>query len=254
MKVLALSLNTFREALRDKVLYSLLFFAVAMIGIALILDQITIGERTKIIKDVGLASIALFGVMIAVFVGIGLVYKELERKTIYNLLSKPIHRYQFLLGKYCGLVMTLLVEIAIMTCALLGMLYLYDGRIDYYLLPAIGMTFMELMVVTAIALFFSSFSTPILSGLFTLSFYVIGHLTPDLLEFGEKMQSQFLRYFTRALYYLLPNLEYFNLRGQVVYRIPIEQEHLVLASLYGVAYISIIILLSAIIFSRRDFK
>lgn len=254
MKVLVLSLNTFREALRDKVLYSLLFFAVAMIGISVILDCITIGERTKIVKDFGLASIALFGVMIAVFVGIGLVYKELERKTIYNLLSKPIHRYQFLLGKYFGLVMTLLVEVTIMTCTLIGMLYFYDGEIDYYLLPAIGMTVMELMVVTAIALFFSSFSTPILSGLFTLSFYVIGHLTPDLLEFGEKMESQFLRYFTKALYYLLPNLEYFNLRGQVVYRISIDPEHLLLASLYGIVYIFIIISLSAVVFSRRDFK
>jgi len=254
MKVIVLSFNTFREAIRDKVLYSLLFFAVGIVGLSVILDFITIGERTKIVKDFGLAAIALFGVMIAIFVGIGLVYKELERKTIYTLLSKPIHRYQFLLGKYVGLIMTLLVEIAVMSFALLAIIYFYDGEVDFYLLYAIGMTVVELMVITAIALFFSSFSTPILSGLFTLSFYVIGHLTTDLPGFSERAGSQFLKYFIKGLYYLLPNLEYFNLRGQVVHRIPIASDYLILATLYGFLYTAIIILFSIVIFSKRDFK
>lgn len=254
MKIVALAVNTFREALRDKVLYSLLFFAVVMFGISMILDQLTIGERTKIIKDFGLAAIAIFGVMIAIFVGIGLVYKEIERKTIYNILSKPIHRYQFLLGKYCGLVMTLFVEVAIMSLALLSLLYFYEGHIDFYLFYAIGMTFLELMIVTAFALLFSSFSTPILSGLFTLSFYVIGHLTADLIALGQKVENPFLYYVTTIPYYILPNLEYFNLKGQVVYHIPIEQEQLYLASLYGIFYILIILLLSMVIFERRDFR
>ena len=254
MKVKALTINTFREAIRDKVLYSLLFFAVLMVGISYILDQLTIGEKTKIIKDFGLASISIFGVMIAIFVGIGLVYKEIERKTIYNILSKPIPRYQFIIGKYLGLIMTLLIEVVVMSVVLFTMLYFYEGKIDFALFPAIAMIFIELMIVTAFALLFSSFSTPILSGLFTLSFYIIGHLTADLLELGRRSHNQSLKYFTEILYYILPNLEYFNIKGKVVYHQNLEQGYLFFASVYGILYILIILLISIVIFQKRDFK
>ncbi len=254
MKVKALTINTFREAIRDKVLYSLLFFAVLMVGISYILDELTIGEKTKIIKDFGLASISIFGVMIAIFVGIGLVYKEIERKTIYNILSKPIPRYQFIIGKYLGLIMTLLIEVVVMSVVLFTMLYFYEGKIDFALFPAIAMIFIELMIVTAFALLFSSFSTPILSGLFTLSFYIIGHLTADLLELGRRSHNQSLKYFTEILYYILPNLEYFNIKGKVVYHQNLEQGYLFFASVYGILYILIILLISIVIFQKRDFK
>jgi len=254
MKILALAYNTFREAIRDKVLYSLLFFAIAIIGVSVILDQLTVGEKTKIIKDFGLASIAIFGVMIAVFVGIGLVYKEMERKTIYNILSKPIHRFQFLIGKYLGLLMTLLVEVTIMSVALFLMLYFYEKTIDYFLFTAIGMIFLELMIITAFALLFSSFSTPILSGLFTLSFYVIGHLTSDLLELGQRAESQVLKCVTEILYYVIPNLEFFNIKAQAVYHLPLPEGYLFLATFYGAFYILLILLLSIVVFQRRDFK
>lgn len=254
MKVMVLAFNTFREALRDKVLYSLLFFAAAMIGIAMILDHITIGEPTKIVKDFGLASISFFGVMIAIFVGIGLVYKEIERKTIFNVLSKPIHRYQFVIGKYLGLVLTLVVEVGLMSSALLALLLVYEGTIEFVLLYAIGMIFLELMIVMAFALLFSSFSTPILSGLFTISLYMIGHLTPDLLAFGQRTDSATLRYLTKTLYYAIPNLEYFNIKGQVVYNISIDPEYLALAISYGVCYILITLLLSVAVFQRREFR
>jgi ABC-type transport system involved in multi-copper enzyme maturation permease subunit len=254
MKILILAYNTFREAIRDKVLYSLIFFAVLMVGLSVILDNLTIGEPTKIIKDFGLASIEIFGVLIAIFVGIGLVYKEMERKTIYNILSKPIHRYQFILGKYLGLVLTLLVEALTMSIALFSILYFYEGKITVTLFPAIGMIYVALMILTAFALLFSSFSTPILSGLFTLSFFIIGHLTPDLLVLGEKADSRFLHYLTKALYYVIPNLEYFNIKGQVVYNLPLEKGYLFLASLYGLFYIVIILLLSMAIFQNRDIK
>ncbi|HPD61768.1 MAG TPA: ABC transporter permease [Thermodesulfobacteriota bacterium] len=254
MKIIALAINTFREAIRDKVLYSLIFFAVLMIGISVILDNLTIGEPTKIIKDFGLASIEIFGVLIAIFVGIGLVYKEMEHKTIYNILSKPVHRYQFIIGKYFGLVLTLLVEVVTMSIALFAILYFYEGKISFTLLPAIGMIFLALMIITAFALLFSSFSTPILSGLFTLSFFIIGHLTPDLLELGKKAESQSLHYLTKVLYYVIPNLEYFNIKGQVVYHAPLKEGYLYLASLYGILYISAILLISIVIFQRRDIK
>lgn len=254
MKITVLAFNTFREALRDKVLYSLLFFAAAMIGIAMILDQITIGEPTKIVKDFGLASISFFGVMVAIFVGIGLVYKEIERKTILNVLSKPIYRYQFMIGKYLGLVMTLLVEVVLMSTALVALLYVYEDKFDFILLYAIGMIFLELMIVMAFALLFSSFSTPILSGLFTMSLYMIGHLTPDLLAFGQRTDSAALKHLTKTLYYVIPNLEYFNIKGQVVHHLPIDPAYLYLAISYGLCYIFIILLLSIAVFQRREFR
>src|SRR4030043_1217630 len=252
MKIIALAINTFREAIRDKVLYSLIFFSVLMGGLSVILDNLTISEPTKIIKDFGLASIEIFGVLIAIFVGIGLVYKEMERKTIYNILSKPIHRYQFIIGKYLGLVLTLLVEVLIMSIALFSILYFYEGKISFTILPAIGMIFVALMIITAFALLFSSFSTPILSGLFTLSFFIIGHLTPDLLELGKKAGSRSLHYLTEVLYYVIPNLEYFNIKGQVIYHVPLKEGYLFFASLYGLLYISVIVLLSIVIFQSRD--
>lgn len=254
MKIIALAINTFREAIRDKVLYSLIFFAVLLIGLSVILDNLTIGEPTKIIKDFGLASIEIFGVLIAIFVGIGLVYKEMELKTIYNILSKPIHRYQFIIGKYLGLVLTLTIEVVTMSIALFSILYFYEGKITLTLLPAIGMIFVALMIITSLALLFSTFSTPILSGLFTLSFFIIGHLTPDLLELGKKADSQSLKYLTEVLYYVIPNLEYFNIKGQAVYHVPLKEGYLYLASLYGIFYISVLLLLSIVIFQRRDIK
>ena len=254
MKIRAIAANTFREAIRDRILYLLLFFAAASIIFSRILALLTVGDRVKIIKDVGLASLSLFGALMAILMGTGLVYKEIEKKTIYSILSKPIQRYQFLIGKYLGLVMTIFVEVLVMSIVLFLMLYLYDGHVDFFLLYAIGMTFLELMIVTAFALLFSSFSTPILSGLFTLSFYVIGHLTADLLALGQRGYSQLLKYLTTMLYYLLPNLNYFNFKGQVVYHTPIGGEHLFLVFLYGVLYIAVILLLSIVIFQRREFR
>ncbi len=254
MRITAIAVNTFKEALRDKVLYSLLFFSVVIIGISLILDHLTIGEPTKIVKDFGLASISLFGILIAIFVGIGLVYKEIERKTIHNILSKPIHRYQFIIGKYLGLMVTLFVVVGLMSLLLLGMLYCYEGNADFSVLPAIAMTFVELMVVTAFALLFSSFSTPILSGLFTLSFYIIGHLTTDLLALGQRGQSALLKHTTKALYCLLPNLEYFNIKGSVVYHEPILREYYFFAPCYGLSYVLAILAVTIMIFEKRDFR
>ena len=129
-----------------------------MIGLSVILDYLTIGEPTKIIKDFGLASIEIFGVLIAIFVGIGLLYFQMERKTIYNILSKPIHRYQFIIGKYLGLVLTLTIEVLTMSIALFAILYFYEGKITFTLLPAIGMIFFALMIITSFALLFSTFS------------------------------------------------------------------------------------------------
>ncbi|MBI3015655.1 MAG: ABC transporter permease subunit [Candidatus Tectomicrobia bacterium] len=254
MKIIAIAVNTFREAVRDKILYSLLFFALVMMSLSVILGNLTIGEQIKIIEDFGLGTISLFGVLIAVFVGVGLVYKEIERRTIYTILSKPIPRWVFLLGKYGGLLLTLLVEVSVMAAFFVLLVLYYGVGFDFALLKAIGLIYLELALITAVALFFSAFTTPTLSGLFALGIFVIGHLSSDLKIFGQGAQDPFISGLTSFLYYLLPNLENFNIKGQVVHGIPVPWEFIGWSTLYGLLYITGTLLLTVLVFQRRDFR
>ncbi len=255
-KIRTIALSTFKESIRNKVFYNLLFFALLMIGLSLVLANLTIGETLKIIKDFGLSSISLFGTLIAIFVGISLVYKEIDKKTIYTILSKPIARWQFLLGKYLGLILTLVVETAVMTFGLFFTCYLYHGIhvADLFMLKAIALIFVELMVVTAVALFFSSFSTPFLSGLFTMAVFVIGHCSGDLKVIAMNSESLFIKHLTNFIYYFLPNLENFNIKGKVVHNFPVSGDYLFFAICYGILYITVTLMLAMFIFQKRDFK
>lgn len=253
MKVLAIALNTFRENLRDKLLYNLLIFALLMIGSSLLLMRLTLGEFHRLLLDVGLGSINIFGVLIAIFVGIGLVNKEIEKKTIYTIVSKPVARYQFLIGKYLGLTLTLLVNTLIMAGGLLLVLIAQDVPIESLLFKALGLIFLEFMVITAVALLCSTFTSATLSAIFTLAVYVIGHLTADLKTFGEKMDEG-MRLVANGLYYVLPNLERFNLKGNVIHHIEVPGTDLLLIVTYGLTYVAFLLVSASIIFQRRDFR
>lgn len=252
-KICVIALNTFKENLRDKVLYNLLFFGLLLIGSSILLGSLTIGEQDKIIKDIGLAGINVFGVLIAIFVGIGLVSKEIEKRTIYTILAKPVTRYQFLLGRYVGLVITLFVNTLVMVAGFFGVLLLSGMRPDLGLLEAISLIFVELLVMVAITVMFSTFTTPTLSATFTLAIYVIGHLATDLKTLAEKLQNGLSRVLLEGLYYTLPNLDYFNIKGEAVYGVPIVASHFLAAIGYGLAYAAVVIALACVIFQRRDF-
>ena len=253
MKVLSIALNTFRENLRDKLLYNLLIFALLMIGSSLLLMRLTLGEFHRLILDIGLGSINFFGVLIAIFVGIGLVSKEIEKKTIYTIVSKPVARYQFLLGKYLGLCLTLLVNTAIMALGLLAVLAMQGVPIHAVLFKALGMIVLEFMVVTAVALLFSTFSSATLSAIFTLAIFVIGHLTADLKVFSQKLEG-LGQSILEGMYYLLPNLERFNLKGHVTHQLDVPAGDLLLIAAYGLAYTTFLLMLASVIFQRRDFR
>ncbi len=253
-KILTIAVNTFREAVRDKILYSLLIFALLMIGSSVFISTLSVGDQVKIIKDMGLSMISLFGTLIAIFVGVGLVYKEIEKRTIYTIITKPIGRYQFLMGKYCGLILTLLIEVAVMASGFLLLLFFYPGSFEPAIFKAIYLIFIELMLVTAVALLFSSFSTPILSGIFTLLFFVIGHLTYDLKILVAESKTKSLVYFSNILYYGLPNLENFNIKSRVVHHLPVGWDYMLFTTLYGLFYILLLLSLSITVFHRRDFK
>ena len=253
MKVVSIAFNTFRENLRDKLLYNLLVFALLMIGSSVILSRLTLGEFHRLILDLGLGSINFFGVLIAIFVGIGLVSKEIDKKTIYTIVSKPVARYQFLLGKYVGLILTLFVNTAVMTVGLLAVLAFQEVPLHLILFKSLGAIFLEFMVITAIALLFSTFTSATLSAIFTLALFVIGHLTADLKMFGQKMDG-LSRGILDGIYYLLPNLERFNLKGHVTHQIDVPANDLVLIAAYGLAYTTFLLLLASVIFQRRDFR
>lgn len=253
MKVISIALNTFRENLRDKLLYNLLIFALLMIGSSLILMRLTLGEFHRLILDIGLGSINFFGVLIAIFVGIGLVSKEIEKKTIYTIVSKPVARFQFLLGKYLGLSLTLLINTAIMAGGLLAVLYVQEVPIHAVLFKALGLIVVEFMVITAVALLFSTFSSATFSAIFTLALYVIGHLTPDLKAFGEKMGG-LEKTILEGMYYVLPNLDRFNLKGHVTHQLDVPAGDLLVIGLYGMAYTAFLLTVASVIFQRRDFR
>lgn len=254
MKIAALALNTFRESIRDRVFYSLLVFAVLMLGFSLILGNLTIGDEVKIIKDFGLAAISLFGVLIAIFVGISLVYKEMEKKTIYVILANPISRYQFVLGKYLGLSLTLLVEVVVMTAGLFALCYLKQQAIPWDLFTAIVPIWFELQLILAVALLFSTFVSPFLSGLCTLAVFIIGHLTLDFKQLVASLDSSPLKMTADVLYYTFPNLEILNFKARVVHGVDIALADFLFSLAYASCYTIMILALALFIFNRRDIR
>jgi len=250
--ILTIARNTFKEVLRDKVFYNLFVFALLMIGSALLLGTLTIGEQSKIIKDIGLASIDLFGVLIAIFVGVGLISKEIEKRTIYTIIAKPVHRYQFLLGRFAGLVFTMWVNTAVMLVAFCVILVVGGTSPDSGLMKAVGLMTVAQLIVLSVAMLFSTFTTPTLSGIFTLALYVIGELTTDLKTLSEKL-SGVSRGLLSGSYYLLPNLALFNVKGEAVHGVPITAGYMLTAIGYGVSYAAVVLLLSCFVFQRRDF-
>ena len=253
MRIAAIAGITFKEAKRDRILYLLFFFAALGIIAARVLAVLTVGDRIKIIKDVGLASISLFGVLMAILIGTGLVYKEIDKKTIFTLLAKPLHRAEFILGKFLGLVLTLFVMTLAMTLIFLAIVYAHTLTIETPLLVAVGFIFLELVLITAVAVLFSCFSTPILSSLFTLAFYLIGHLSWGLELIIRKMRPGAGRTLVRGLYAFLPDLENFNFKTEVVHGLPIPPGIYLSSVLYGVCYTAFILGLAVLVFRRRDF-
>jgi len=261
------AVNVFRESVRDRVPYNLVLFAVLLIASSYLLGQLTAGQDVKIIKDLGLAATSVFGLFIAVFIGIGLVSKEVERRSIYALLSKPVSRPQFIAGKYAGLVLTLAVNVAVMTVALYLVLSYMSWvetaefkagwerpAADPALMKAVFLIFVELMLVTAIAVFFSTFSSPILSAALTFALYVAGHFNADLRHFDVIVDSPAAGGLARVLYHVLPDFAAFDVKTQIVHGIHVPAMYVVSTAAYGGAYIAALLLAATFIFSRRDFK
>ena len=268
MRAIALvALAVYRESVRDRVPLTIAGFGVLLVCASYLISQLTAGQDLKIIKDLGLAALNILGLFIAVFIGIGLVAKEVDRRSIYTLLSKPVTREQFLAGKYLGLVMTLGVNLGAMCLTFYAVLFYQDlatpagiratwptPAMDPKLMIAVVLIFGELMLVTAIALFFSSFSSPLLSMLLTLGLWIAGHFNTDLRQFEQVVDSAAAAFIARGAYYLLPNLAPFNVKAEVVHAVPVAASHVVLTLSYAAVYIAAVLLAAMAVFRKRDFK
>ncbi len=256
-RLFAIARNAFREAVRDRVLYNLVVFVLLLIAGAIFLGETSAGQEAKIIVDLGLSAILLFGVFIAIFVGVGLVYKEIERRTLYAILSKPIGRGEFLLGKYLGLCLTLLVNVAIMGVGLsLALLYVQRGwdPLLVRIWPTILLIYVELLILTGVAMLFSAFSSPALSALLAFFVFVIGHFSADLKTLANSMGSAPSRWVFAGLYYLLPNFANFNSITAAAHGQVTDGRAIAVAAAYGAVYVALLLAATALIFSRRNLK
>jgi ABC-type transport system involved in multi-copper enzyme maturation permease subunit len=256
-RVGVVALNTFREAVRDRVLYNLVFFALAMIAASILVGQVSIGIEEMVIVSLGLSAISVIGLLIAVFIGVGLVSKEMDKRTLYALLAKPVRRWEFLLGKFVGLVLTLTVNTAAMAAGLFLALKLVKTSaepLEGSVLIAVYFIVLKLALVVALALLFSCFTTPLLSILYTAGLYIAGLFVTEMRTYQSETMSRALQSPLRWLSYLLPNFENFDVMAAAAHGRTISGVLIVQNTAYAALYCAIVLTVAAAIFTRRDLK
>ncbi len=254
LRIQALAFNTFREALRNKLLYTLLGFGVLMIGSGVLLATLSYVDVDEILQDVGMGAIRFFSAGIAIFIGIGLIHSEVDRRTIFTILSKPVSRSEFLVGKWAGLTITVWLQLGLMAMAFAGVSWMAGAPLGADHAVAIALIGLELMVLVAIATFFSAFTTPMLAAFFTVGIWMIGHLSRDLRALGERSEVESVSWMSDLIFTLVPDFEVFNMTLQAVHGLEISAGEIQLAIVYAAGYTISTLLLGSMIFSRRDFK
>ena len=254
-RIASIAKNTFREAVRDRVLYNLVLFMLIIVACAILLGDLTDGQEARTIVNIGLTATLLFGTFIAIFVGVGLVSKEIDKRTVFAVFSKPVSRGEFVVGKYLGLCLTILVNVIVMGVGVwLALLYVGGNNLTLSLWGSIMLIFLELAILTAVAILFSSFSSPALSALLTFFIFIIGHLSSSLRDLAATLESRVAVYFFEAIYYLLPNLANYSFRTEAANGLVPSASMLIGGFIYAAIYISILLTITALIFSRRNFK
>lgn len=253
-RIWAISRNIFLEGFRQKVFTSAVVFAVILIVLSVFLGPFSLGEISKIVRDFGLAISSLLGIFIIVTVGSAILYRDLERRTIYTIVTRPIRPREIIIGKFLGLVLLVISLSFAMAVIQQLVILLSEGRLDLAITIAPLFNCFEIMIMTAVLLLFASFSSAAFSSIMTVTLYIVGHASPDLKLFADAVKSPFLKTVSTAFYYILPNLENFNLRLDVVYRLPIAADQAGYVISYGIIYVILLLFLSVIIFESREFK
>jgi len=252
--VVAVALNTFRETVRDRVLYLVGVFGLVLIGSSAVLSPLAIGAQAKVVADVGLASLTVFGLLVVVFVGSGMLHKEIDKRTVTVVLARPVSRRAYVVGKFAGLSLTLACLLGVMAAIFLGVALATRVPLHGGYAIAFLMALLELLVITAAAVFLSTFVSPVLCAVFTVALFVIGHLSADLRAFGEVMGGTGLRLATRLFFYALPDLEMFDVRGAVVYGDPIAAAQVLRAAVYGLGLTALLLVLAGAVFAHKELR
>lgn len=251
-RILAVAQNTFREAVRDKVLYVLLFFAAVTIFGSKALGWISIGQDVKIVKDITLAATSIFGALIAIFVGTSLIYKEIDKRTLYTILSQPMYRYEFILGKYLGLAALMTTVVIAMCGASSVFVVLIGGELNTVWFLAVLLIFFKLLLITAFALLMSSMSSPILGAVIVFAAYVFGHATGVFRDLPPQFDGTVAKQILEAAYYVIPNLSNFDIRAEAANDVAVNPAFVIFAMVYGTAYTTVLLLLATLAFERKD--
>jgi ABC-type transport system involved in multi-copper enzyme maturation permease subunit len=255
-RIVHIATNTFREAVRDRVLYNLIAFALLLSGAAVLVGQISINIERLVVINLGLAAVSLFGIVIAIFIGIGLVSKEIDKRTLYTVLSRPVRRWEFIAGKFFGLSGTLVVNTFFMAIGVFAALAYVSHRLqsaDAWVLVALYFIILEFVIITALALFFSSFSSPLLSAIFTFSLFVIGSFAEDLRGFA-KITHGITHWLATSTAYLVPNFSALNIIGQVAHGQGVPSQLIAYNTAYSLVYSVAVLAGAVLIFERRDLK
>lgn len=254
-KISAIALNTFKEAVRNRILYSILFFGVILVVVSSLFGSVSIGQQEKVIKDFGLFSLSFLGAIISILSGVNLLNKELKQKTIYNILSKPVSRFQFVIGKYIGLTLTISLLTFLMGLALFVFVWQIEGNPDFLLFQGVFLIILELSMVSAITIFFSSLVVTLtLSGIFTLAFYLAGRSISYLKYFlnQDSATPPILLSLISVFDWIVPDLSLFNVSDAIVYGQAVSVEYLINACCYAFSYNLICLILAGVIFSKRE--
>ncbi|CCI05952.1 ABC transporter permease [Microcystis aeruginosa] len=254
LRIWAIAANSFREVIRDRILYFIGFFALLMAFAWRLLPEIAVGTHQKIFLDLGLAAIGLLGVIVAVFVGTGLINQEIDKKTILVLIPKPLSRAEFILGKHLGLSGVLAVMLGVML--VIYLLMLLGMKVSFQALPLIVSVFylgLELILIAAVAIAFGVFTSSILATLMTFGVYLMGHISKDLIQLGIISKNPNILAITKNIYLILPDLERLNFRNEAVYGLLPSADVLIANALYSLVYTGLLLGISILIFSRRQF-
>ena len=255
--ILTIAINTFRELVRGKTLYGVIFVSAIIVCVSALFGSVSVGDQILVVKDFGLFSVSVSAVVFAVITGASLLYKELERKTIFNILSKPVKRWEFIIGKFLGMFCTQIVFLTLSSLILCIFASLYDGHFDTNLIIATAFIALELLIICAATLFFSALvATPSLNGLFSLGLFLAGRSVDYILSFIEQQGTANapISYILKGVYYILPHLPQLNISNQAVFGSIPSLSYAYWSSLYAITYASVLLILASILFSRREFN
>lgn len=250
--LLAIVKSTICGYIRERVLVIVVVFAFILMMSSYVLAPLAVGAQKKIIVDVGLASISLFGVLLVILLGAGSYSREKDKGILPSLLAKPISRFEYLVGRYVGTVTTIAIVMVVMALVYLGVMWASRTTVTQTMLQAMYLSVIEIALLTSVLTFFSTFSSPVLCSFFTLCVFISGHLSKDLLAFAEHFGSPPLQVMSTVFYYVLPNMSLFDIRSEAVHGIPLMNQYVQSVTIYAVCFTIFLLYMSLIRFGRRD--